>query len=51
MSRNPIGFSASDDDINYDDRWIEGESSVPEYVQDVGEWHEDEFSEGYAEDN
>ena len=51
MNKGPLGFSPSnDDDINYDENWVEGESIVPLYIQDIPDRSDDEFSEGYAED-
>jgi len=52
MSKGPLGFSPSnnDDEINYDDKWVEGESIVPLYIQDVPDRSDDEYNEGYAED-
>jgi hypothetical protein len=53
MSKGPLGFSPNnneDDDVTYDDKWVEGESIVPLYIQDIPDRSDDDFSEGYAED-
>lgn len=50
MSKGPIGFSKRDDEVVDDSRWIEEETLIPKYVQDVHPYEEDETSEGYAED-
>jgi hypothetical protein len=49
MSKGPIGFSKRDDEITEDNRWVEEDTIIPKYVQDVHPY-EDEISEGYAED-
>lgn len=53
MSKGPLGFSKptnGDDEINYGDNWVEGESIVPLYIQDIPDRSDDDYSEGYAED-
>ena len=53
MSKGPLGFSKpSNDDYEtvHDDNWVEGESIVPLYIQDIPNRDDEEFSEGYAED-
>lgn len=52
MSKIKPGFHSSEEPeyVENNDSWVEGESIVPLYIQDVPDRSDDDISEGYAED-